>query len=576
MSEPLVLTASTAVSAMGRDVSAHRDALLSRSSGLRPNDFDPAADGWIGRVPGVEAHALPPAMAGFDCCNNRLAGLALRSDGFADAVAEAHAEYAAGRIAVVVLGTSTSGVNAAEDAYCRRDGEGMLPTAFHSSVHNAAAGYWSIAMASRQPATCLGCHDWTWAASLLKVMADVAADGEPVLLCCYDHPLAALRPTMAAFGVGLVSHASAMVLLDRVEAWDADSILYRACSHLDEANPLRRDGRLAACCGLEYALQAAALHGALAAGGVAQRSGYVAVLRAVALHVDRLDKAEFGELRVTARLERQEATGIIYALKIQADDGAPLLSGHAKIALTAGSTAAALLAERGRNVVLLEKAERPRFHIGESLLPRNTALLERLGLRNQIAALGVLKPNAEFVSDATGQSVHRAFALGLDKQYNHSWQIRRAEFDELLFRTAQHRGISVQENTRVTGLRSDVTSTGNYSYRSSAAWGEGYMLTGDAYGFVDPVFSSGVLQAMAAGDLSADTWLDKPAAGRVQARQVERDGPVSLLAGNLRGSWNSVIPVLAFKGVFYAMSLAMRLGLHPSPRMAPAQLAAAE
>lgn len=84
----------------------------------------------------------------------------------------------------------------------------VSPTAFHNSVHNAAAGYWSIATASQQPATCLGCHDWTWAAALLKAMADVASDGEPVLLCCYDHPLpvplAALRPTTAAFGVGLV------------------------------------------------------------------------------------------------------------------------------------------------------------------------------------------------------------------------------------------------------------------------------------------------------------------------------------------------------------------------------------
>ncbi len=84
----------------------------------------------------------------------------------------------------------------------------VSPTAFHNSVHNAAAGYWSIATMGQQPATCLGCHDWTWAAALLKAMADVAADGEPVLLCCYDHPLppplAPLRPTTAAFGVGLV------------------------------------------------------------------------------------------------------------------------------------------------------------------------------------------------------------------------------------------------------------------------------------------------------------------------------------------------------------------------------------
>lgn len=131
----------------------------------------------------------------------------------------------------------------------------------------------------------------------------------------------------------LIPHGGVMVLLDRVEAWDANAILCRARSHLDPANPLRRDGRLAACCGLEYALQAGALHGALTAGGVAQRAGYAAGLRAVALHVDRLDDPAFGDLRVAARLERQEVTGIIYVLDVQADDGRPLLSGRATIVL---------------------------------------------------------------------------------------------------------------------------------------------------------------------------------------------------------------------------------------------------
>lgn len=133
----------------------------------------------------------------------------------------------------------------------------------------------------------------------------------------------------------LVPHAGAMVLLGRVEAWDGAGILCRAVSHLDDANPLRRNGRLAACCGVEYALQAAALHGALIADGVAQRAGHVAALRAVTLHMDRLDVPEFGELRVAARLERQEAAGIIYSLKVQSADGATLLSGRAVIALPA-------------------------------------------------------------------------------------------------------------------------------------------------------------------------------------------------------------------------------------------------
>ena len=124
-----------------------------------------------------------------------------------------------------------------------------------------------------------------------------------------------------------------MVLLDRIEAWDADGIVCRATSHLDDANPLRRDGRLAAVCGVEYALQAAALHGALLAGGVAQRAGYVAALRSVALHAERLDDPALGDLQVRARLERQEGFGIIYALEVQSADGTPLLSGRATIAI---------------------------------------------------------------------------------------------------------------------------------------------------------------------------------------------------------------------------------------------------
>ncbi len=414
----------------------------------------------------------------------------------------------------------------------------------------------------------------------------------------------------------------------------------------------------------------------------------------------------------------------------------------------AGSTAAALLARRGRDVVLLEKDAHPRFHIGESLLPLNLALFDRLGLREQVAAIGVLKPGAEFVFDSNGDSVRYAFADALDKRYTHSWQVRRAEFDSALFANARACGARVSERTRVTDMTlaatggrarvtaigpdgealsyaprfvldasgrdtflarrmrtlkvnkqnntaalfghfkgverrtgelegyitvhlvedgwfwmiplpddvmsvgfvgdqsafknrhggpgelfmarlqssptvsarmaaatlvSDVTSTGNYSYASSVGWGDAYMMIGDAFAFIDPVFSSGVLLAMTSGDLGAavvDTWIDNPAAGRVMARRMERDlrramkrigwliyrintpalrlmfmapgnrfrmrdGLVSLLAGSLRGNWRLVVPVLAFKTVYYMVSLLMRVGLQPpygtvaTPRVAP-------
>ena len=127
---PLVISACTAVSAMGVGAAAHGESLRARRSGLRPNDFDPGVGGWIGRVPGVEDHALPGYLRRYDCRNNRLADMALRADGFADAVADAVAYWGEDNVAVV-LGTSTSGVIAAEDAYADRDPQsGALPDSF--------------------------------------------------------------------------------------------------------------------------------------------------------------------------------------------------------------------------------------------------------------------------------------------------------------------------------------------------------------------------------------------------------------------------------------------------------------
>ncbi len=236
MSEPLVLTASTAVSALGRGVPAHRDALLSRTSGLRPNDFDPAVGGWIGRVPGIEAHALPPAMAGFDCRNNRLADMALCSDGFADAVAEACAEYGAGRIAVV-LGTSTSGVNAAEDAYCRRDSEGTLPTGFdydHTQDLFSLGGYVRTALGLRGPALVIStacassARCFMDAAQLIRTgVCDAAVVGGADSLCRMTlHGFAALEllsPTpcrpCGADRTGIsIGEAAGFALLERADA----------------------------------------------------------------------------------------------------------------------------------------------------------------------------------------------------------------------------------------------------------------------------------------------------------------------------------------------------------------------
>jgi hypothetical protein len=70
----------------------------------------------------------------------------------------------------------------------------------------------------------------------------------------------------------------------------------------------------------------------------------------------------------------------------------------------AGSTIAALLAQRGKHVVLLEKERFPRFHIGESLLPLNLPLFDRLGVAADVQRIGVHKPGAE-------HGARRGFAL---------------------------------------------------------------------------------------------------------------------------------------------------------------------
>ena len=408
----------------------------------------------------------------------------------------------------------------------------------------------------------------------------------------------------------------------------------------------------------------------------------------------------------------------------------------------AGSTAAALLAERGRDVVLLEQAEHPRFHIGESLLPANMALLERLGVMDEVAAIGVFKPGAEFVDDDTGHRSAFNFNLSLNRATISAYQVPRAPFDDILFRNAARRGARTAERTKVTevtlarpgdrarvvaerdgvveeyaprfildatgrdtlmagklGLKrsnkhnstaavyahwrgvqmqlneqpgfitvhlaadgwfwmiplpgdvmsigfvgnadvfknrrgnaqdlyldrlrrsptvaarmvgaeriSEMISTGNYSYRATTAHGEGWMAIGDAFAFLDPVFSSGVLLAMTSAELSvavAETWLDNPASSRALAQRAERqmckamdnlgwlvyrintpvlramfmspsnalrmrDGLVAMLAGNLSIDRRLRGPVLAFKAVYYMLTALSRLGWRPE--IAPAQV----
>jgi flavin-dependent dehydrogenase len=338
----------------------------------------------------------------------------------------------------------------------------------------------------------------------------------------------------------------------------------------------------------------------------------------------------------------------------------------------AGSSAAIVLAERGHRVVQVEKARHPRFHIGESLLPANLPLFERLGVAAQVSAIGMQKWGAEFVSPwHGGRGETFNFSEGWNKSLPFAYQVRRSEFDQILIHRAAHQGAEVIEGCRVrtveflaagrpNGMRvrveaekddgtavcwharyivdasgrdtflgnrlqskrrnsrhnsaalyghfrdatrypeekragnisiywfehgwlwfipladgatsvgavvwpyymksrttpvrdfflatiqlcpplaarladaelvSDVEATGNYSYACDSSYGPGFVLVGDAFTFIDPMFSSGVLMAMVngvAGAEALDTCLRQPQLGAAALKKfdsVVRHGP---------------------------------------------------
>lgn len=129
-------------------------------------------------------------------------------------------------------------------------------------------------------------------------------------------------------------HQGSMCLLDGVTEWDGEHIRCTASSHRHTDNPLRAHDRLGAACGIEYAAQAMAAHGALlAAADCAPRTGYLAGVRSVDLHVARLDDIA-ADLDVEAERLSGDDNIIIYGFHVSAG-GRALLSGRATVVLDA-------------------------------------------------------------------------------------------------------------------------------------------------------------------------------------------------------------------------------------------------
>ena len=131
-----------------------------------------------------------------------------------------------------------------------------------------------------------------------------------------------------------IPHQGSMCLLDAVLAWDSGQIHCRASSHRQPDNPLRAAARLGAACGIEYAAQAMAVHGALLApAGAPPRPGYLASVRSVQLAVDRLDDLP-QDLDIIAERLSGDEHNILYHFRVE-HAGDLLLSGRAAVMLVA-------------------------------------------------------------------------------------------------------------------------------------------------------------------------------------------------------------------------------------------------
>lgn len=131
----------------------------------------------------------------------------------------------------------------------------------------------------------------------------------------------------------LIPHAGAMCLIDRIEEWDAATIRCSASSHRRPDHPLAEEGKLHAVCGIEYAAQAAALHGGLLAeqaGGRAAQ-GWLAAVRGVRLNRMRLDDLD-DDLTIIAESDWADAGGLIYSFSI-ATGGIRVLDGRLTVML---------------------------------------------------------------------------------------------------------------------------------------------------------------------------------------------------------------------------------------------------
>ena len=132
-----------------------------------------------------------------------------------------------------------------------------------------------------------------------------------------------------------IPHQGTMCLLDHVTMWDAEHIQCQASSHRLTDNPLRSRDQLSSACGIEYAAQAMAVHGALLApaDNARPRAGFLVSVRGANLYAPRLDNIN-ADLDIVATCIHSSADNILYQFTVHAA-GELLVDGRAAVMLSA-------------------------------------------------------------------------------------------------------------------------------------------------------------------------------------------------------------------------------------------------
>lgn len=169
----------------------------------------------------------------------------------------------------------------------------------------------------------------------------------------------------------------------------------------------------------------------------------------------------------------------------------------------AGTSAAAMLAQAGRRVTILEKQRFPRYRIGESLIPYCWFPLEKLGVLDRLgkADFTVEKRSVQFVGTDGDRVTPFYFAQHTDHPCARTWQVTRDAFDTMLLENALERGATclmetsartlVEADGRVVGVRAQSAVDGEMEFRApvtiDASGRDLFTLSGNDWRVADPV-----------------------------------------------------------------------------------------